>query len=279
MVRIMFYQRQLTLEEMKVKAPSIFAENASEKVSSKYLYIPTAKIVDGLIKADFIPVAAKQVAGRTKKDHSKHVIHFLHRSMENRFNGSEEFPLIRLQNSHDGLSSYQIDTGFFRVACSNGIVMPGTQINSARIRHSLGNEKEVIEASYRILNSFDNELSKVSAMKGVQLLPEEKLLLAESASRIVFEEKVIEQNKKFGMSPEHVLLSARRSVDQKNDLWTTFNVIQENAIKGGRRVISENGQYRKMREVKSIDREKQINVELMLLAQKMAALKGAAIAA
>lgn len=273
-----FYQSALSTETLMKKAPSVFTDSASERVSSKYLHIPTSKILDAMLANDFLPVAAKQTRSKDS-DHAKHVLHFSHKSISDRLTLNEEIPLIRVQNSHDGKSSFQIDTGFFRLICSNGLVMPGNMLNSARVIHKVGMENDVIEASYRILDSFAPQLEQVNAMKGVALNSDETQILAESAVRLVFDADQIEFNQSKGRSLENTLLAARRSADQKGDLWTTFNRIQENAIKGGRRVYSATGNFSAMREVKSIDREKQINVELMALAQKMAALKGVSIAA
>lgn len=266
----MLYQKELTQEHIKRVAPSVYAENAASHTSDAYLYIPTSRIVDGLIKADFIPVAAKQVG---KGEHGKHCLHFGHKSLTNRLTSGAELPLIRVQNSHDAKSSFQIDTGMFRLICSNGLVAPATQFNSARIRHSKSMAQEVIDASYRVLGSFESQMRDVEAMKSIDLNRDEQLLLADSAKRIVFDQEVIEQNDgKVDLNSK--LLFIRRREDQTPDLWTVFNRIQENSIKGGLRVMTKSGRYQRMREVGSIDREKQINVELMLLAQKMAELKG-----
>lgn len=273
-----FYQSTLSIESLQKKAPSIFAGDAASSVSNRYLHIPTSKILDAMLANDFLPVAAKQTRAKDSA-HAKHVLHFSHKSISDRLTLNEEIPLIRVQNSHDGKSSFQIDTGFFRLICSNGLVMPGNMLNSARVIHKVGMENDVIEASYRVLDSFASQLEQVNAMKGVELNADERQILAESAVKLVFDADQIEMNVNRGRSLETTLLAARRSADQKNDLWTTFNRIQENAIKGGRRVYSATGNFSAMREVKSIDREKQINVELMALAQKMAALKGVSIAA
>lgn len=268
----MFYQKELSQDHLRKYAPSIFADAASAKTSSKYLFIPTSKIVDAMIRADFIPVACKQTRSKDA-EHAKHVVHFSHRSIQDKLESKQELPLIRIQNSHDAKSSFQIDTGFFRLVCSNGLVMPGTMLNSARITHKVGMEQDVIEASYRVLDSFAAQTAQVDAMKLIELSPEEQALFAQSAVNLVFDAEQVKANTDKGHPLVNTLLAARRQADKSSDLWTIFNRIQENAIKGGRRVFTAKGEVRKMREVNSIDREKQINVELMALAQKMAELK------
>lgn len=269
----MLLNKNMTDENIRRICPSAYADNAKSSTSAKYLLIPTSKIMDGMVKHDFIPVSAKQTRSKDA-EHAKHVIHFSHRSIAESLTLKQELPLIRVQNSHDGLSSFQIDTGFYRLVCSNGLIMPGSMINSARVIHKIGMEDDVIAASYRVLNSFESEILKVDAMKDTDLTPAEQRLLSESAARLIFTPSQIETNRNSGRDLATLLTLPRRHEDKKTDLWTSFNRIQENAIKGGRYAYSENGSYRKMREVKSIDREKQINVELMTLALEMAKLKG-----
>ena len=77
--------------------------------------------------------------------------------------------------------------------------------------------------------------------------------------------------------PEN-LLCERRYDDKGNDLWTSFNVIQENIMKGGIAGSKQgaNGRIRrvKTRPVKSIDRDVKLNKALWVLTEEMAKLKG-----
>ena len=99
---------------------------------------------------------------------------------------------------------------------------------------------------------------------------------------MVFEPEQIELNKQLGRDISTRLLTVRRSADQGSDLWKTFNVIQENVIKGGIRLVRENEQGQRSlartRAVNSIDRDAKLNKELMQLALKMQQLKTGAVA-
>jgi hypothetical protein len=188
--------------------------------------------------------------------------------------------MLALTNSHNGLSSFAIDTAFFSLACSNGLLMPTTQLNSARIVHKVGMERDVIEASVNVIQAFPEQIKLISAMKNIKMTREEQVLLAESIVNVSFEEEQIELNKSLGLDVPTKMLTIRRSADRRDDLWTTFNVIQENVIKGGLKLATENdkGQRKlvRTRAVNSIDRDAKLNKEMMSLAQKFAALKGAA---
>lgn len=158
--------------------------------------------------------------------------------------------------------------------------MPSQSLNSARIGHRTGMEHEVIDAAYRVVANFDAQIETVSTMKQITLNNDEQKLLAESASMLAFDEEQIQLNKERKNDIAPKLLKVRRSDDNKNDLWTTFNRIQENIIKGGINIVTKNEKgdlnLRRTRAVKAIDRDARLNKELMTLALKFAELKGAA---
>jgi hypothetical protein len=63
-----------------------------------------------------------------------------------------------------------------------------------------------------------------------------------------------------------------------SDLFTVFNVVQENTVKGGIAGLARNSQGYlnriRTREVKGIDQNIKLNKALWTLAEKMMALKG-----
>jgi len=77
------------------------------------------------------------------------------------------------------------------------------------------------------------------------------------------------------------LLAPRRSEDNGNDLWRTFNRIQENALRGGMKArnatdeMGRRGRRVSTREVKGIDQDVKLNRALWQLAERMAELKQA----
>jgi len=285
----MMFRRPMDNYDLKKYYPAIFAEGEKETLSEKYLYIPTFKLIEGLQKQGFSVVGAKQMGSRgPNKEFAKHVVYLSHGESSNEatkllgpghnfFQNAPEIPLLALTNSHNGLSSFQIDTSFFRLLCSNGLLMPTTSLNSARIVHKVGMQNDVIEASFKVMQSFPEQIAQIAEMKEISLHQDERLALAQVAANIAFDEKEIELNRELKRDIGGKLLSARRREDQKQDLWSTFNIIQENVIKGGIRIVRENEagkrSYSSTRAVNSIDRDAKLNRELMALAQKMAEIK------
>jgi hypothetical protein len=112
-------------------------------------------------------------------------------------------------------------------------------------------------------------------MKVIEMAPDERGIYARAAHNLVFTEP-----EKAPVLPEQ-LLSERRYDDKGNDLWTTFNVVQENIMRGGLKGMKRDngGRLRRAttRPVKAIDRNIQLNKALWYLTEKMAELKGATI--
>jgi len=80
---------------------------------------------------------------------------------------------------------------------------------------------------------------------------------------------------KWPVQPESLVSAVRRSADQSNNLWTVFNRIQENILKGGREVVGKlnsKGQRRWIVSIRGIDQEIRINQELWSQAEQLGLL-------
>ena len=69
------------------------------------------------------------------------------------------------------------------------------------------------------------------------------------------------------------LIEARRPEDFGNSLWTTFQRVQENALRGGQPGRGAKGRRLHTRPVASIDRSVSLNRALWVLAEEMRKLK------
>lgn len=281
----MMFKQSVSQEQLASRFPAIFAQSEKETLSDKYLYIPTFKLLEGLERTGFQIVGAKQARTRTNSaEHGKHVVYLTHGDVKSLTNVGDEVPMLALTNSHNGLSAFAIDTAFFRLVCSNGLVLPSSSVSSARITHKKGMEQDVIEAAYKVITGFPEQVKMIESMKKMILTPQERRLLAEGAAALAYEEKVIADQAALasrGVSDlPNKLLTVRRTADRGSDLWSTFNVVQENIVKGGllTYTLNDEGQVTRKsrtRAVNSIDRDSKLNKELMTLALKMAELKGA----
>jgi hypothetical protein len=104
----------LAEDEMRLAAPSIFAEGKHASRSERYTYIPSIEVLRGLRKEGFEPFMVAQSKSRIegKSEFTKHMIRMRHAGhVETRPEANE----IILINSHDGASSYQMLAGVFRL--------------------------------------------------------------------------------------------------------------------------------------------------------------------
>lgn len=247
-------------------APSIFAQAPHESRSERYAYIPTSHILDGLRKNGFQPfmVAQARVRDAGKREHAKHMIRLRHADQIATTEASE----IILLNSHDGSSSFQLLKGEFRFACMNGLVM-GDKEHDIRIRHQGDVENDVIEGAFKVLEDSRTIADEREAMKALTLNEGARRAFAQAALVARFG-TVAEDNPTPAAPISDVqLLRPRRPEDTKPDLWTTFNVVQENAVKGGQPGRNANNARVRTRAVTGIDQDIKLNRALWVLAQEM----------
>ena len=272
--------------ELRHAVPSLFATEAHDSRSDRFVPIPTVHVLDGLRAADFMPVMAQQARTRVpgKQDYTRHMIRLRHKSLTN--TAGEAFEVI-LVNANDGTAAYKMIAGIFRFVCANGL-FTGEAFDTVSVRHA---GKTVIEdvraGALNMLNTAPRVLEHVERFKGITLDRAEALTFAEAAHRVRFAnayESDPENPDALPVLNESAvpvqpldLLRARRSADKTPTLWSAFNIVQENTIRGGQRgiITGTSGKQRraKVREVKGIAQTTALNQALWDLTEKMADLK------
>jgi hypothetical protein len=257
--------RPLTNDELASVVPSVFSEEKHGSRSDRYTYIPTIQLLDSLRKEGFQPFFACQtrVRDEARKGHTKHMLRL---RRENQINGCE-VPEIILLNSHDGSSSYQMLPGIFRFVCSNGMVC-GEDFGEVRVPHKGDVTGQVIEGAYEVLGIFDKVDEHMNIMKEIPLNRDEQDLFAQAALMYRYGE----EDKKIPVTPASVLMPRRRE-DCQNDLWVTFQRVQENMIKGGLTGRSEKGKRTTTRAVNGIDGDVKLNRALWMIAEQFKKMK------
>lgn len=268
--------RALTEDEMRKHAPSIFAVTAHESRSERFQPIPTIEILRALTKEGFVPVGAKQSRTRIegKAEFTKHLIRMRRIDDGKSYCVGDNVCEILLKNANDGTSAYELMAGLFRICCLNSLVAQVGTLEAIKVRHSGDVAGKVIEGTYTVLNEADKVLAAPQDWSNITLNSEEQSILASSAHLLRFGDE--DGDTTTPIKPEQLLIP-RRYEDKASDLWTTFNVIQENTIKGGLRGVSrdEFGRPRRMksRAVNGIDQDIKLNKALWTLSQRMAELK------
>ncbi|MFZ6764974.1 DUF932 domain-containing protein, partial [Pseudoroseomonas sp. WGS1072] len=249
----------LTDEQIRLLAPSAFAAEAHESRSARYTYIPTSEVIAGMRDNGFLPVMAKQSRTRDagKRDFTKHMIRFRYQgAVAGQRRVGETFPEIVLVNSHDGSSAYQVMAGVFRLVCLNGMVVTEREGEEVRVSHKGDVVSRVIEGSYEVLEDANTAIAAAEAWTGLRLSRDEQMALADAARTLRFGDA--EGNVETPIQAEQ-MLAVRRHDDRGDDLWRTFNRVQEAAIRGGLSAWGRDANNRRRRvtsrEVKGIDQD------------------------
>ncbi len=232
----------LTRENLRSAVPSIFAEAKHKRTSTRYSFLPTGSILDGLEAEGWLPVMAQQqkVRDNTREGFQKHLIRFAHRDSI----AAPDRPEIVLVNSHDRSSAYNLHFGIFRAVCMNGLVVCDATFARVSITHMNFSPSKVIEASVELSREIPRIQNQIEEFKGINLSESQREVFAEAT--LIAKYGSVE---KAPVSPLK-LLEPRRTEDNGTDLWKTLNVVQENVIKGGQRGIKKDDQG-KTRRVKS----------------------------
>ena len=251
--------RPLTTEELYRTVPSVFGNDKHEPRSERYTYIPTITLLESLQKEGFQPFFACQTRVRdiSRREHTKHMLRL---RREGQMTGNQ-VPEIILLNSHDGSSSYQMLPGLFRFVCQSGLIC-GQTFGEVRVPHKGDVVEKVIEGAYEVLGLFDRMDEQRDAMHSLQLPAPAQRALATAALTYRFGED------HQPVTPSQIL-APRRPEDDKPDLWTTYQRIQENLIKGGVASRNAKGKRSHTRAVRGIDGDVKLNRALWVMAEAM----------
>lgn len=170
--------------------------------------------------------------------------------------------------------------GMFRLVCLNGMVVADRGLATIKVSHKGDVVGRVIEGSYTVLGESKRALDQADAWAEVSLSRDEQVAMAESVHVLRFGEGEGEDvGPATPIRPEQ-MLTIRRREDASRDLWTTTNVLQENAIRGGLTGWGRDANNRRRRvttrEVRGIDQDVRLNRALWLLGERMAQIKAAA---
>jgi hypothetical protein len=254
---------ELSLDAVRQRAPAVFAPAAHERMSSKYTFIPTERVLSGLMSAGFVPVDARQTHARTSPQHARHVVR-LRRRFET-IQLKDSIPEVVFLNSHDGTSGYQLRMGIFRVVCTNGLIVSRGAFPGYCVSHRGNVLDDVIARALDISERFEGLALQVDRMEQRALEPAEQVRFAERALTLRYPESA-----ESGMQPSQ-LLTCRRVEDQGEDLWSTLNRVQENLLRGGLSRRSTSGRLTRTRRITAIREEVRLNSGLWDLASELLA--------
>ena len=258
----------MSKEEMKKTAPYIFATAPTNlAVSDRYVFASTETIIDDMAKLGWGVVQCKQQrSNKNSNVRSFHLVAFQNPEVyitKQTEQGEEidAYPQIILSNSHDGFNSFKFMVGIFRLVCSNGLVIATQEFESISIRHINYSFEELRRTIAASIEKVQEQVAVMNRMRELELTEEQRKDFAINAIAIRTGKEVDEVK----VSDEEVeeLLEPVREEDNGNDLWTTFNVLQEKVIKGLFHMgTTKRGKQRKARPITGPAKDLEVNQNL-----------------
>ena len=255
---------ELSNKELIAMAPSV-GQTKPLLASDKYSFISTLKTVDWLRDAGWKPVMAQQskVRDESKEGFQKHMIRFTRPDLVMN-NMRMDYLLF---NAHDSGSLFKSMLGPFSFVCSNGLIC-GEKLGQFTHRHLGFDIDKFVTNAQEMIKIGEGIGAVVEDWQSIELTPNERGIFTQAATKCLY-------NDLQTFDPAQ-LLEIRRKEDSAPTLWKTYNVIQENIIKGGLKGKSEKGRSTVTREIVSIDRDREINQTLWKITKNLEEYKNAA---
>ena len=261
----------MSRDQLMKAAPTLFAERPAEHISARYKFASTSLVLDELAEAGW--GAVKVMAKRANKEENigfeKHVVRMRKLDQQPVLQG-EILPELILTNSHNGDTAFRFDAGIYRLVCSNGLTVASASVASARLIHTKYDSGAAIEAASTVAATFDNAIDLVERMRNRKIGHLEAVEFARESMLVRYGERDCDEegNERahWPFEPERLFRLQRRS-DDTTTLWNTFNVVQENLVRGGIRGINAAGDRTTSRGIKSVQTLMDVNTRLWTLAE------------
>jgi hypothetical protein len=240
----------ISLNSLRERVPAIFTKTPSPKVSDRYSFADSEYYLQKFIDADWTIHSARQVS---KSEYAPHQVILRNKDIAT---VGDLLPQLMFTNSHNGIKKMTMDTGIYRLVCSNGLVVPTSITQSLSIKHlDLGDS-----TTDTIVNSFYEKVPII--MNNIDRM-RNKILTDDEIDNFTYNALQIRFTNAVGININDVVKPLRIE-DNSDDLWTVFNVVQEKLIRGGIQLPSK----RRSRPINNFVNDNNINTKLWELAEQ-----------
>lgn len=240
----------ISLDSLRQRVPAIFTKTPSPKVSNRYSFADSEYYLQKFIDADWFIHSARQVS---KSEYAPHQVVLRNNDIAT---VGDLLPQLIFTNSHNGIKKMTMDTGIYRLVCSNGLVVPTSITQSLSIKHiDLGDS-----TTDTIVNSFYEKIPII--MNNIDRM-RNKILTNDEIDNFTYNALQIRFINAVGININDVVKPLRLE-DNSDDLWTVFNVVQEKIIRGGIQLPSK----RHSRPINNFVNDNDINTKLWQLAEQ-----------
>ena len=257
----------LSVDGIMQRAPSVFAEDKSGRLTSRYHSLNTSDLLPVLADYGYHPVQAAQK--RARKGEQRHAAHMLAFAKDADGDGGLRSEIIAY-NSHDGTSGVKLFAGAYRFICSNGIIAgEGFKANVRHTHRAMAGFEEMLQG---IITSLPKMMDTIATLRQQRMDYDEAKELATKAVQLRWDflegAYVPDDMSKGTYATDKTVsdaLSCQRREDDAFDAWTVLNRIQENVVRGNvmvRSITDRSQGERKARPIASIQEHVRVNQQL-----------------
>lgn len=267
----------LSTDEIREQAPVIFAGGPTREVSERYVYADTPTIISDMDKLGWkVRQVGQRKARKENTTFSPHFVRFANPDYRIKGNGGDySFPEVVMKNRYDGLGAVEFMAGIFRLVCSNGMVISTQSFGEMKLNHRGYSFEEMRKLVGDRVVGIEEQVAVMNAMKDTTLMKEQQRELAMQGLLIRGQVSKKEEGKfrgKVDLLTLDEILNPERNEDKGNDLWNTFNVVQEKMVNGGFHTqLGLNTKVRKVRAIKSFEQDLTLNKQLFSAATELIA--------
>ncbi len=216
----------LNSSEVRKNFPAIFNHRPSERVSDKYQLYRSDELIESLSdKGMKLVELGIETARKRDPKTATHVMRFQPIDTPAQFGVNDSVPELVIANNHSGRAKFAAYAGIFRFICSNGLIVPEISLGAVQKRHF--GQFNTFEKVAQLVAEMPEAINKMHT----RILDWSALQLDEHEQTQLAMELIDDRHPPEWLTSDLVLKARRDSeqpVDGKRNLWTTFNVLQEN---------------------------------------------------
>jgi hypothetical protein len=241
---------------------SVFTKVAAPHLSPRYVHVDSEQVVNAMVAEGFQVASVQTATSRSASEaFGRHMIDFRHPDMPSI---GDAVPRIVFVNSHDGSTRASALAGVFRFVCSNGMVV-GNTMYQEKLRHCGAAATTLVERMQALAKNTAPLFTQIDRWSKLDMSAERRRDFARMAAQLRWADA-----DRFTVED---LLQVRRPEDDKGDLWTVFNRLQETTTQGhGMEGLTRAGRVTTARPLKEIQSNLTYNAQLWELAEEFSTI-------
>lgn len=224
----------LTIKEAIEAVPAIGATRAADRTSSNYQFVSTRNILENV---ESLGWRITDASAQGRSPYAQHRVTLVHEKDLNRAEDVSDEGILRMElfNSHNLTKRFMMAMGYFRFACSNGLIVATGPAETIRTKHRFSDQRmeAIMSQIQTISDRFPKVLQTIDSFKQRHLTESEQRSFAEFAirGRYLYRQAL---PKSFANleAMSNVMLTPRRTEDEGDSAWHVYNRIQENLVRG-----------------------------------------------